>query len=127
MDTNTVTPAKSGMSTTKKVLIGLSIVLGTIFVINSVVYTIENDGAGFEQSAVVEPAVDTERDYPNQYRGVAQLAWDNLTAGDRAAICDSHNIDAQFTETMMLEMMEAKGLYDAGFQADVVQILRTTC
>ena len=124
MDTNTVTPAKSGMSTTKKVLIGLSIVLGTIFVINSVVYTIENDGAGFEQYAEVEPAA---LDNPNKYRGVAQLAWDNIPSSARAAICVAQNYDAQENETAMLEMLEAEGHYDAGLHADVIQIMRSSC
>ena len=128
MDTNTVTPAaKSGMSTTKKVLIGFGLVLGTFFVIGSVMPNLANTEPTPAPAAVVEPAVDTQPEYPNQYRGVAQLAWDNLTASDRQAICEAHNIDAQYTETMMLEMMEAEGLYDAGFQADVVQVLRTTC
>ena len=127
MDTNTVTPAKSGMSTTKKVLIGFGLVLGTFFVIGSVMPNLANTEPTPAPAAVVEPAVDTQPEYPNQYRGVAQLAWDNLTASDRQAICEAHNIDAQYTETMMLESMEAEGLYDAGFQADVVQVLRTTC
>ena len=115
------------MSTTKKVLIALGVVLGTIFVINSVLYTIKLEASGVDIFGdVVEPSAATQPEYPNQYRGVAQLAWDNMPLSDRVAICVGWDADRQGSEADLLERVKRAGGHPQ-IQADMVQILRASC
>ena len=125
MENNTT--AKSGMSTTKKVLIAVGVALGTIFVINSVLYTLKLEASGVDVFGdVVEPSAVTQDEYPNQYRGVAQLSWDNLPSSDRAAICEAHNIDARRAELGLFEMLARAGAPER-LQNDFVQVMRASC
>ena len=135
-DTTTTATTKSGMSTTKKVLIGTAIGLGALFIIGSIMPSSADTDTTPEPVAVVEtvvetkpePTVEPEPEVDEKFinEAAANIAWSDMDPVERQAICDMHALDAESTEAMAKATWTGQGL-EAGLQKQMLKLIRTTC
>ena len=132
---NTAT-VKSGMSTTKKVLIGTAIGLGALFVIGSIMPKSATTDTTPEPVAVVEtpietkvewePAVEPETDDSWINEAAANITWSNTDPAERQAICNLYNANAEWAEDMARDLWNGQGL-EVDLQNEMILLWRETC
>ena len=122
-----VPATKSGMSTTKKVLIGTGLGLGALAVVGLFMPKTETANTTPEPVAAietpietkvewepaVEPEVEAEVDEAWINEAAAEMAWDQTSMGDRVNICFSWGYDKAAAKEVLKTQNHTKGALKA--------------